>query len=377
MTEDVVQWDIAVVASTPYSGGAEKYIARMGQALSRRGVAIGLLGEVHPWMSEAALPFRPISLGPKWSLKTVPVQVLRLPFEMAALRRGLVGIEARVFNCHFKREQIGFTRELAKRGKVYWTEHGVFPSGAFGRLIAPLYRRSAKRASAILCVSEVVRADIERVVRGACPVLTVNTGIQARSAQSREAALKQLGLEKRGFDAPTCAFVGRMTVDKRPGLAVEAALAAKFNIIVAGGGPELVRLRQKFGDDPRVALLGEIPNADVVFDAADVHLFTSTGRGEGFPTVILEAAREGLPTVGACGTGFEDMVSAAGGQVAPPQVSDLAASIIEVYHNESLVEKARGFAGQHTEEAWAASYIAALGLSNSVGSEEKLGKLDA
>ena len=120
--------DAAVVATTGFSGGAEKYIANLYSALSRRGHRVGLLGRLKPWTAQIG-PSVDIHSGPKWSLRTLGPGLVRLARERSGLQLALAQVDAKVFHLHFKREQITFTPLLARKRPVVWTEHGRFPGG--------------------------------------------------------------------------------------------------------------------------------------------------------------------------------------------------------------------------------------------------------
>jgi len=334
------------VATTGFAGGAEAYIANLYGALSRRGHRVGLLGQLKTWASEIG-PRVDIRSGPKWSLRTLGIGLLRQARERRELARALRQVEAKVFHLHFKREQIAFTRLLARSHPVVWTEHGIFPGGLFGMIIRPMYRRAARSAKVIVCVSEHVRKSIGPIVRNSCPVEVVPSAVdttlfQPWTAERKAAARARLGLNPR---EPVVLFVGRMDAGKRPKLAIQAGLAAGTHVIVAGDGSELERLRTEFPAD-KVTFFGRVPSVWDIYPLADVHLFTSDGRGEGFPTVLLESAAAGIPTVATADCGFSEEIKQAGGIAADPTEPALSAAIRTVLSDSdaALGQQCRGWA---------------------------------
>jgi glycosyltransferase involved in cell wall biosynthesis len=146
----------------------------------------------------------------------------------------------------------------------------------------------------VIAVADVERADAER-----CRVVDperlelIYTGIHDSTLPARDRARAELGLDREEF---VIAWVGRVGVQKR--------------------SEQLPALARELGDDARLLVLGyELPDTDVgrqleqlgaivssslppetVYAAADALAVTS--RWEGFPLVVLEAMRAGLPVVG-------------------------------------------------------------------------------
>ncbi len=104
------------------------------------------------------------------------------------------------------------------------------------------------------------------------------------------------------------------------GLARLAAAGGKFEVSIAGTGPEgprLVELAARLGLGDRVHFLGEVD--DVPGLLAGAHLAVHPSRSEGLSNAILEAMAEGLPVV-ACAVGGTPEVIEDGtnGLLAPP-----------------------------------------------------------
>jgi glycosyltransferase involved in cell wall biosynthesis len=322
--------DMVVVATTAFAGGGEKYIANLYAALSKRNYRVALMGSLRSWSPQIG-PVLQIASGPKWSLRTLLPGVLRLPAERSRLRATLARVRVGAFHLHFKREQIGFTSLLRRAAHVVWTEHGRFPKGLFGALIKPAYRWAARRASCIVCVSDYVREEIQAIVGDACRVETIPSAVDTSLFKPMDAAQRALERAKRGLgpDVPVALYLGRLDPGKRPGLAIESALAAGVPILVAGEGSESSRLRERFAGAP-VTFLGPVSAPWELYPLADVHLFTSNGQGEGFPTVLLESAAAGLPTVATVDSGFGRETEAASGVAVGPTVHELSEAIKRV-----------------------------------------------
>ncbi|GAA3203629.1 hypothetical protein GCM10017690_08360 [Microbacterium terregens] len=297
-----------------------------------------------------------MSVGPKWSLRSLPVALLRLWPDRHNVLRAVKSAPAASYGLHFKREQITLSRALAKTGRVVWTEHGRFPSGVFGLLIRPFYRRAARHAAVIICVSHVVAASISSRVDPGTELRVIETSIETSERLDRQSARDQLGLSN---TSRVAAVVGRLAPSKRPELAIRAALEANYSVIVAGTGTMERALRRRYHNHPGVRLLGHVPDSRIAFAASDVHIFASNGRGEGFPTVLLESAGYGVPTVGCTGTGFELIIEQAGGAVANPTPRALADAIAAVENRPSLAETAARWAESKPPAEWLLRQIAA------------------
>ncbi|MBG6057003.1 glycosyltransferase involved in cell wall biosynthesis [Cryobacterium sp. MP_M5] len=344
---------ITVVATTAFDGGAERYIARLYKGLAARGRSVRLIGSLEPW-PPGELDRVQALFGPKWSLRTLPGGLLRIRRERRALERSVSASAAprEIFHLHFKREQVAFSKLLAGHGRVFWTEHGLFPRGPFGILILPFYRAAARHVESIACVSDIVAADIRRRIGDRCPVLVIPNSVDTVRLQPPDVGRVEAARARWGFgEGPVAVFAGRLEAAKRPGLAVAAAETGGFSLLVAGYGPLNERLQQSLvGTGIRVP--GQLADAEEIFECADVHLFTSNGAGEGFPTVLLEAAALGIPSVIADDSGFGEFALASGGAVAPPTPQGFAAAVQEIYADPGRKVLARRWSERYDTQGW-------------------------
>ncbi|WP_456786655.1 glycosyltransferase family 4 protein [Cellulomonas sp. P5_C5] len=339
--------DLVVVAATEFDGGAERYIVRMLEGMAAIGADAALAGSLVPHVSGAVVQL-PLELGPKWRLRAMLGGLARAPMELRRVHRLAATTTTQAYNVHFKREQVLFTRALARSAKVAWVEHGTFPAGLFGTFLTPFYRRAARHAHVIVCVSERTATSIRAVVGDRGPVVVVPTGLDvSRRAvtdpPTRAAARALLGAP----DGLVAAYVGRLEPGKRPATAIEGALLAGATVLVAGEGALRGDLEAAFAGRP-VMFLGQLPDASVVYQASDVHLFPSDGRGEGFPTVLLEAALHGVPSVVAADSGSKETAEEGCGVVAGATAVDFAAAIQRVVdggheYRDAAVEWVEGY----------------------------------
>jgi glycosyltransferase involved in cell wall biosynthesis len=350
--------NVAIIASTEFLGGAELYIQRLARQLKSRGVPICLVGGIPSW-ERANVPVIPLKSSPKWGTRNLARGLLSIRSEITRLIPIADSGQFEIANLHFKREQIGYTGTLAKRMPVIWTEHGLFPRGLFGVLVRPFYRRASRKVDSIVCVSETVSKDIRRVAHRRARVVTIQSGIDLEAFLPLSHAEKTRAMEKLRLPAgrPIAAIVGRLEGSKRPALAIRSALESGYAVVVAGDGQLRQALETEFRADP-VLFVGLLESTRCVYGVADVHVFASNGRGEGFPTVLLESAAIGVPTVASDDCGFKDVIAAAGGAVARPDPKQLSAAIRLVYATQSTRSKqASGWAARFSTDAMVDGYL--------------------
>ncbi len=100
------------------------------------------------------------------------------------------------------------------------------------------------------------------------------------------------------------AFVGPLSPEKRPDLALAAARRAGCHLLVAGDGPLRAQLEQEAGD--HATFFGAIRRPQDVMRAADVLLLTSVT--EGVPAVLIQAGLCGVPAVAVDVGGVSEVV---------------------------------------------------------------------
>jgi glycosyltransferase involved in cell wall biosynthesis len=127
---------------------------------------------------------------------------------------------------------------------------------------------------------------------------------------------------------PVVAWVGAVSPEKRPDLAIDvAARLPDIHLLLAGDGVDQSRVARLAADmaPGRVHLLGRTDRVRDVLGAADVLLLTSDS--EGVPGVLIEAGLLGMPAV-VTDVGFvrEVVVDTVTGRVMPRGRADLLAA---------------------------------------------------
>jgi glycosyltransferase involved in cell wall biosynthesis len=113
------------------------------------------------------------------------------------------------------------------------------------------------------------------------------------TTEERGAARARLGLPA---DAHVIAFIGSLSTEKRPGLAIAAMEHLPgATLLVVGDGPlrhDLTAQAQSSAPD-RIRFLGALPSLTDVYAATD--LVVSTSATEGMSGVLIEAGLSGVP----------------------------------------------------------------------------------
>lgn len=125
---------------------------------------------------------------------------------------------------------------------------------------------------------------------------------------------------------PTLAFVGALSPEKDPAMAIHVVGDLDAQLVVAGDGPLRSDLEELAAEvaPGRVRFLGVVEGPKEAFAAADLCLLTS--RSEGMPGVVIEAGMSGLASVATDVGAVRDMiVPGVTGDVAAP--GDVAALV--------------------------------------------------
>jgi glycosyltransferase involved in cell wall biosynthesis len=158
------------------------------------------------------------------------------------------------------------------------------------------YRRAAMVVAlwpgAATAVARLFRVRSERIV--VIPNARDPRAFRPPTAGERDRARESLELG----DRPTIAFVGSISREKRPELAIAAiSRMPGYVLVVVGDGPLRAEAQQQASAEApgRVMFLGEVGEVIRVLHAVDAVVITS--EAEGMPGVAIEAAMCGVPVV--------------------------------------------------------------------------------
>lgn len=127
-------------------------------------------------------------------------------------------------------------------------------------------------------------------------------GIEPGFAQVGDAQIESIRRRFNLPDEPLLLWVGRLGKEKNMDFLLEIYNAAAkqhpgLNLLIAGDGPELDRLRAQTAGNPRIRYAGRVERANLAafYSLADVFVFPSTT--DTFGMVVLEAQACGLPAI--------------------------------------------------------------------------------
>jgi glycosyltransferase involved in cell wall biosynthesis len=274
-------------------------------------------------------------------------------------------VDGDVFHLHYPPPLTSFfaTRGLAPRDvPVCLTYHcDLELPGVAGRLVAGAYQR--------IFLPPTLR-HIDRVV-----VHTRSYGVTSAGLRGRELtvipSVVDLDRFRPGIDTGTLradlhldgrrvlAFIGRLVPHKGVDVILDALteLPADVVFLVIGSGPRLralVAQARRLGVEDRVRFCPNVSDVDLprYLALADVFVFPSQNRLEGFGLAVAEAMAAGLPVVVADMPGVREVIEpGVEGLLAEPLIaSDVAAKVRRLLDDPALARR-MGAAGRRRAEA--------------------------
>jgi glycosyltransferase involved in cell wall biosynthesis len=223
-----------------------------------------------------------------------------------------------------KASLLGALAAASTRTPSLYVLHGLRLEGARGlaRLAMTLLERlTARLANRVLVVGHDLRRTMVRLrIANPAKVTVLGSGsangvdlehFVPQSAADRAAAKASLGLP----DAYVVGFVGRLAVDKGLDLMADAWSRVRerlptARLLVVGGNDlpdrRTTDLVEALRAIPGATFVGEVADTRRYYAAMDLLVLPS--RREGLPTVVLEAAACGLPSVVTDATGTREAV---------------------------------------------------------------------
>ncbi|HSG48435.1 MAG TPA: glycosyltransferase [Longimicrobiales bacterium] len=340
-------------------GGLESMISTLAPAQQRAGWTVNVVGsfesppEAHPFwigLAQAGIPAIPLVCPGR--------RYLRERRELARLLREL---GTTVLHSHGYRPDIVGAPVARRLGlATVTTVHGFTGGGARNRLYEWLQRRSFRRFDAVVAVSSGLRTEI---VQGGVPPRRVhlirNAWGPSRLPLDRGVARSVLGLDDAApEDGPVLGWVGRMTGEKAPDVALQAFLAlarraeaSSPRLVMVGDGPmrpELEAAAARGGLAHRIHFPGVVAGAGLHLKAFDAVILSSWT--EGTPIVLLEAMAAEVPVVSTAVGGIPDVVSEAEAHLVPAgDASGLARALEEVLADAPDARRRAGAARRRLE----------------------------
>jgi glycosyltransferase involved in cell wall biosynthesis/predicted metal-dependent phosphoesterase TrpH len=175
-------------------------------------------------------------------------------------------------------------------------------------------------------------------------------------------SLREPGLLPRG--TINVLYSGRITREKGVELLADAFVAARerhgggddddygprLHLVLAGGGPEQERLRERVGEE-HTTFLGWLSGAELARAYASADMFLFPSATDTFGQVILEAQASGLPVIAVARGGPLSLIEhRASGLLCEPRADALADAVLELARSPLLGERlsAAGLAAVRT-----------------------------
>jgi len=336
-------------------GGAEKYVVTVARGLAARGHTCFVGAPpgsptFEAVAAEAQLGGIPFDLGPKLSRRSALDVALHWRAYRRIVREFLESVvparDIDIVHVQFKKEQLLATPAAAEMGlPVVWTEHGPLPRlFALAPLALRRYRRAARGARRILCVSRHVHIDLAAHGVTGAGIQVCHNGIQVPARpgpRERMQARLALGLEPHHF-AVGC--TGRLVRIKGQRYLLEAAARARpriagLRLVLVGEGPERASL-ELLAHQLDLAGITMFPgmrdDAEALLPAFDV--YASPSLSEGLPLAVLEAMAAERPVIGTRVGGTPEALAdgAAGVLIEPGQAGPLAGALERLFHEPRL-----------------------------------------
>ncbi len=299
----------------PIGGGGGRVAAQVARDLVRRGhevrvVTAGMPHLPRQFNDEGVEVFRVPSFRRREDTCTVPEMALYLLTNFLPALRQVRDWQPDVLHAHFAVPTgvLALALQLFTRTPYVITAHlGDVPGGVpeqtagLFKLVNPFVRPVWQRSSRVTAVSSFV-AGLARQAYDVDPVVILNAVRQPRAASVTV------------NHPPRLLFVGRLSVQKNPLLAVEALALVKdlpWTLEVIGEGPLGEALREKTAElqlTDRVTFSGWLSGDEVAGKMAQADILYMTSLHEGLPMVAVEALHHGLAVIGSAIGGMQDVV---------------------------------------------------------------------
>jgi len=344
----------------PHAGGVESHVRGIVRELAREGHEVTVVTSRY----DRTLPVEEETDGYR-ILRTRTLAVwLDTPLDFGT-RRTVRDLAPDVFHLHYPPPLTSYfaTRELSRRKvPVCLTYHcDLYLPGVAGRLIAGIYQT-------VFQPSTLDRTD--RVI-----VHTKSYGSTSAMLRGRELSVipSAVDLERfrPGLDASAlrtklhldgkriAVFTGRLVPHKGVDVILQALaqLPSDVVLVVIGAGPRLpslVGFARRLGVEKRVRFCPAVSDEDLprYLALADVFVFPSQSRLEGFGLAVAEAMAVGLPVVIADMPGVREVIEPGReGLLAEPLIASDLTDKVRTILDDPALGKRMGRAGRERAEA--------------------------
>jgi glycosyltransferase involved in cell wall biosynthesis len=357
----------------PHAGGVESHVRGLVREFAREGHDVTVVTSRY----DRRLPREERLEG----YRVVRTRTLGVAFNTpidVGTARAVRDLDADVFHLHYPPPLTSYfaTRALRRRSTpLCLTYHcDLFLAGLPGRLLAELYQR-------IFLPSTLERVD--RIV-----VHARSYGVTSAMLRGRALAVipsvVDLDRFRPGLDATALrgdlrldgkrvlAFTGRLVPHKGVDVILRAMalLPPDVVLVVIGAGPRLPSLvgqARRLGIESRVRFCPSVSDEDLprYLSLAEMFVFPSQNRLEGFGLAVAEAMAAGLPVITADMPGVREVIEPGKeGLLAEPLIaSDLAAKVRSLLDDPELTRRMGAAARRRAEERYGLPTVAGQLLS--------------
>lgn len=334
---------VALVASSPTSGGAEEYLYRLYSSLRKNfDTRVTLIGSLPSWPNDLG-PRRPVPTNVKLTRRSPSYQQAGAALRSAYEINEAIDDSFDLVHMQYFHPKLMLTSYIQRRLPVLWTEHGPVPPN-LGKVGKALFRHQARKVR-IVAVSAAVGQSLREI--GLHSVVVPNP-LPHRST-----------ITTPGTDVSTVLYAGRLHQAKRVELLVEAArIMPQTRFVVAGDGPVIGFLKSVA--PPNVSFLGHVSDVASLMNVASCVVIPSGKEArEGSPMTMLEARARGVPVVMADDCHAAAEARSLGCHLFSPTPVHLSQviSALGPSTRESLTEEVRE---QRSEAAWSSAHHAIM-----------------
>lgn len=319
MTPSTSTNSVALIVSSPDRRGAEVFASELAPRLTERGWHATLRSIDRASGPQPIETIEPLGSGRRSPLTWVKLLATCARFDIVVANGGTtllpVMVAAAITRTPFVYRNIG---DPTVWGAVRWADLRLGLPMRRARRVLALY----PTAASVLRTRYRLDPDAVAVV----PNAASRDAFSPATPKQHTDALATLGLEP---SRPWIGYVGALSEEKRPCLAIEAILNDEhLGLVVVGDGPlrsecELLAARSP----ERVRLLGRREDVNTVLHAVDALVISS--RTEGIAGSAIEAGLSGLPVVCTDVGGMAELVlhDETGIVVTEPNASKLASAL--------------------------------------------------
>ena len=328
-------------------GGRETVVADLSAALHERGHRVTVLVVLDEGTDAGTHPFVATLRSEGVEVRVVSLPPRAYGAEARAIREAVRDCDADIIHSHgYRTDVVAALSRTAPGAGLVSTAHGYTGGGWKNRLYERLQAAAWRRFGAVIAVSEPLTRELHRRGLDLRRVrLIPNAWRGDARSMNRSEARRRLGIDS---DARVVGWVGRMTQEKGPDVALDAfaRLAAQegapAQLHFVGEGrlrPELESRAAALGLAERVHWHGAVTGAARLFPAFDVLLLSS--HTEGTPMVLFEAMAASVPIVATSVGGVPDVLGPEGGWLVPPGSPDALAAALGEALTSPAVSRSR------------------------------------